>query len=208
MKIFFYEINLVIFRAKSFISFLSCEEQKRIVFYLDPKHQSLFIIRRGILRSLLGKYLEIPPKKVLIQIDSRGKPYTRDIFFNMSSSKEKLLIALSWEIPLGIDIEYTDVKNWSFDAEDFIFSENEKKMASNLCSKARTEYFFTVWTKKESWVKATGSGLNMDLKSLDTEGSLQSHFTAFSVEKPYVAHLAVENNPLMNISLDRKCFSV
>ena len=69
-----------------------------------------FIARRGILRTILGLYLVLPPDEVQIIYNAHGKPLlapdlSPSLQFNLSDSGELAALAIGIGHPLGIDIE-------------------------------------------------------------------------------------------------------
>jgi 4'-phosphopantetheinyl transferase len=145
-----------------------------------------------------------------------GKPYLvspsapRTLAFNLSHAHGLLLVAVTYDRRIGIDVEYTrpplpDVEHI---AERF-FSVEEKEALRALSSTARNEAFFRCWTCKEAYLKARGLGLSMPLdrfqvavipgqpaRLLHVEGDLEEA-SRWSLRElvpapGYVATLAVE----------------
>jgi 4'-phosphopantetheinyl transferase len=85
----------------------------------------------------------------------------------MSISEDQAVVAVAWQRRVGIDIERI--------REDF----DSREIAANVVSNAeaaafqaapvsaQTAMFFRIWTRKEAFVKALGSGLQRDLRSFD-----------------------------------------
>ncbi|HSF57759.1 MAG TPA: 4'-phosphopantetheinyl transferase superfamily protein, partial [Candidatus Binatia bacterium] len=108
---------------------------------------------------------------------------------------------------IGVDIEY--VKNdfeWTEIVERF-FSPREIQMINAVPKNLQHRAFFTCWTRKEAYVKATGMGLSLPLKEFDVSpvpGAatlLLSHKEAsewsmkeVDVAEAYVATVAVEGH--------------
>jgi 4'-phosphopantetheinyl transferase len=131
----------------------------------DDRFNSLF--GKIILKKTLEEYFAFE-NDVLerINVTKFGKPYINSkIEFNLSHSGSYVICAISDEGPIGIDIE----KMNTIDYSDFksIMTENEWEKLKTI--KNQKHYFFDLWTKKESLIKANGKGLNIDLKSIDVE---------------------------------------
>ena len=82
---------------------------------------------RGVLRILLGRYLDIVPLEINISYSDYNKPYlpTKAIEFNVSHSEEFGLFAFCLGAEIGVDLEKIRPIN---DAEDIaarFFSEGE-----------------------------------------------------------------------------------
>ena len=111
---------------------------------------------------LLGRGLKefgISEEETLFSLKKNGKPYIPehpDISFSISHSGEIAAAAFS-DMEIGCDIEIiakdrTNIKNRFFAPEesDFVCSDSD---------------FFRIWTLKESYIKALGTGLQTPLPS-------------------------------------------
>lgn len=192
-KIYYYEISLHAYSPLSFISLLSQEERIKASFYTEKSVRNRYIIGRGVLRCILSQWLNVPAKELCIAMNSWGKPSIPGIHFNLSHAEDKMILCLSFEVGLGVDIEKIHQDAWVQDIEEMLFSRKEKEHAASMSPEFRLRYFFLVWTKKEAWLKAMGLGMNMDLRLLNTEEDLLSwHFHFLAIDGPYVACLATQ----------------
>lgn len=93
-----------------------------------------------------------------------GKPYLqgfqKNFHFNISHAGNYIACAYDNK-QVGIDIE--KVRNLDI-ARNF-FSRNECEQLYNIVEHERIDYFFNLWTLKESYVKAVGKGLSIELDS-------------------------------------------
>jgi 4'-phosphopantetheinyl transferase len=183
----------------------------RFYFERDRKH---FIIGRGLLRTILGRYLNIEPTQLQFCYSSRGKPALADVGdnstlqFNLSHSHGLVLYGVTRDRKIGIDLEQihptSDVEKL---AERF-FSPRESATIRSLPPNQKQEAFFHAWTCKEAYLKAIGEGLaglervevslvpGEPVRLLSTEeDSLASSRWSVQVLMPapnYIAALAVE----------------
>lgn len=123
-----------------------------------------------------------------IFLTERGKPCFADTepYFSLSHSHGTIFVALS-DAPIGADVEFIDEKKRSDRLAERFFSDNEKG-----------EDFFTVWTRKEAYVKMTGEGI-CSLRSLDTTACDASFLTlpyTDSEGKKYSISLAIKNKEI------------
>lgn len=100
-----------------------------------------------------------------------GKPYLKAIpsfFLNHSHSQKVYALASSKQVmDLGIDLEDLDRKV-RFDAlAQHAFHPSEYETWQGL--ECDPVYWFKVWTTKEAILKASGLGIRMDLKDLNTQ---------------------------------------
>ena len=133
-----------------------------------------FIARRGILRRILGLYLDLPPHDVQIIYNDHGKPLlapdlSPPLQFNLSDSGELAALAVGIGHPLGIDIErLRPLPDGDALAVNFL-SVQEVEQFKRAASATRANIFFRLWTRREAISKAEGVGLPLfsDQFSLD-----------------------------------------
>lgn len=144
---------------------LSADELQRAGRLRLPRHRERFIISTGLLRALLGKYLDCRPESIQISRTLQGKPFlpaafsSAPITFNLSHSRDAVLFAVRLREPVGIDVEYMrDNLDFIALAERFL-SVQEYRTVSSLSGAQQKAAFYTCWTRKEAYLKATGKGL-------------------------------------------------
>jgi 4'-phosphopantetheinyl transferase len=152
-------------------STLAAEEKnraKRLVFRSD---QDRFVGTRGILRDLLGKYINCSPAKVEFHYDPKGKPVLKDkvveksIQFSVSHSASVALLAFAVGRHLGVDVELIRPKIAALEIAERYFSPQEVAELRALPTSHHAQAFFLGWTRKEAYVKAKGEGLHIPLES-------------------------------------------
>lgn len=119
-----------------------------------------------IVRKFYANELNLSPFKIQFDNTKHGKPFLKDYpkaHFNISHSGDYVVVAFS-DCTVGIDIEKNKgnrlkVAKRFFTKEEiddlFAFGEEEKQI----------EYFYHLWTLKESYMKAIGKGMSMSLNS-------------------------------------------
>jgi 4'-phosphopantetheinyl transferase len=133
------------------------------------KDRDRYIVRHGALREIVGCYLSIPAHDIDIEYTKYGKPviiensFGSRLQFNLSSSNDLALIAVTRMNHVGVDIEYiSDDFHWRDIALKY-FSSGEIEQLFSLPEKLRKRGFFDCWTRKEAYVKARGEGLSYPL---------------------------------------------
>ncbi len=156
-----------------YYSLLAANERKRAERFHFEKDRNRFIVRRGILRILLGCYLGVEPSRLLFSYGKNDKPVLADIYdstemhFNLSHSEGLAIYAFTGDREIGIDIEQIrDIPDMEQIFERF-FSPRENEVFHILPESRRKEAFFNCWTRKEAFIKATGDGLSMPLDKFD-----------------------------------------
>ena len=193
---------------------LSEDEQARAGRFYFQKDREHFIIARGLLRAILGRYLKLDPSQLQFRYTPHGKPFLdietdRDeLRFNVSHSHGIALYAITLKKELGVDVEWIRPDFANEQIAEHFFSHREVAALRALPASKQTEAFFNCWTRKEAYIKARGEGLSLPLdqfnvslspgepaRLLSTDGdpqealrwSLQSLFPGSG----YVAALAV-----------------
>lgn len=154
---------------------LSLDEQNRADRFRFKSDRCRFIAGRGILRSLLGRYLQTEPKALQFSYGERGKPAlsTSDrLQFNLAHSQGLALYAVAYDRSVGVDLEHIRVLSDLEALTRRFFSPSEHAAICALPPKHQSEAFFRYWTCKEAYLKATGEGL-ANLQGLEISLSLK-----------------------------------
>jgi 4'-phosphopantetheinyl transferase len=152
---------------------LDTDEQTRASRFHFDKHRRQFIVGRGFLRSLLGRYLEVKPEEVRFAYGPYGKPtldnahHAGALRFNASHSHELALYAFAQDHEVGIDLEYIKEGFATQEIAERFFSKYEVEVLRALPRHEQAEGFFRCWTRKEAYIKAIGSGLSHPLDQFD-----------------------------------------
>lgn len=148
---------------------LSPDERARAARFHFERDRRRFIAARAFLRTVLGRYLSVPPAEIVFTTNEYGKPAAGSaaIRFNLSHSHGLALAAFVLHREVGVDVEQIrDGVTGDRIAERF-FSPAEAAELASLPAAGRTEAFFRCWTRKEAWIKAVGRGLSIPLTSFD-----------------------------------------
>jgi 4'-phosphopantetheinyl transferase len=160
-------------RADTYEWLLSEDEQKRVERFRFRRDRQQYVVTRGILRSILGRYLMKDPASLKFNYTLYGKPLlTRDsgggrVMFNLSHSKDLALFAVACGRDVGVDVEHLRTDLPIGDLSGRFFSPREFAMLETLPVELRFEAFYTCWTRKESYLKARGEGLMIPSKDFD-----------------------------------------
>jgi 4'-phosphopantetheinyl transferase len=156
----------------SYSKMLAPDEQQRAGRFIFERDRQRFIVARGILRLLLGRYLERNPETVHFSYSEYGKPEIAepaksDLRFNVSHSHELVLYAFTRRRDIGVDVEYVTQGRAIQDIAERFFSEREIAMLRSLPQSEQTGAFFACWTRKEAYIKGRGQGLSFPLTQFD-----------------------------------------
>lgn len=157
-------------RIQSLAQTLSPDERRRAEGYRFKQDRKRFIIRRGLLRTLLSHYLGAEPGQLKLRYGPCGKPSITEpldgsaLCFSTSHSNGLDLYAFTWGRELGVDIEYIRPIPEVERLAAFVFSDREIARLRELSQELKLQSFFSCWTRKEAYTKATGYGLTQELK--------------------------------------------
>jgi 4'-phosphopantetheinyl transferase len=152
---------------------LNPEESSRATRFVQLRDQHRFTVARAVLRLLLARYLSCSPSAVLLQTGEFGKPVLAaegrelPLHFNLAHSHGRALYAFALSHELGVDIEWFRPEIASEEIAARYFSIRERRELLSLPPELRVEGFFNAWTRKESYIKAHGKGLQIPLDSFD-----------------------------------------
>ena len=192
--------------APQFESTLSQDERARAARFHFARDQMAFVCARGLVRLLLASYLGSEPAALSFTYNQRGKPELggSGLHFNLSHSHGVLLFAFARARRVGIDVELIQPERALAEIVARHFSECECMEWHRLPTSERTKAFFSAWTQKEAYLKATGDGLGVPLSSFSTSirpqepaclhGALGEKWSlhSFSPRPGYAAAVAVE----------------
>ena len=152
---------------------LTPEEVVRAERYRFERDRSAFVVRRGVLRLLVGRYLGQGPFRQPFSVTAYGQPLMpagilgEDLRFSVSHSGGVALLAFARGREIGVDVEAvrSDVDYCGI-AQRF-FSKREQETLRSLPAEQQREAFFACWSRKEAYIKARGKGLSIPLDQFD-----------------------------------------
>jgi 4'-phosphopantetheinyl transferase len=150
---------------------LSGEERVRAARLRTTELRLRFIAAHGALRRVLARYLETPADAIRFETTTFGKPFVAGtpVSFNLSHSDVLALCAVTVNGQVGVDVERIRPVA---DADDIVkryFAPLEAREYARLPPSERPATFFSTWTRKEAFLKATGLGLQRPLDSFEVE---------------------------------------
>lgn len=211
-----YRIRLDLTQAEiaAYTELLSEDELARAGKFLSAAKASEFTITRAALKKILAQTLDEDPAHITIAHADQGKPYLvcnarhARIRFSVSHSHDLALIAITLDRDTGIDVEKVRADIDHENLSRRFFSPAEYEALQRCSEQTRLRAFYSVWTRKEALVKATGKGIALGLKQFDvsvepgpgprvlaTRGELAGmpDWTLINIQtdKDYIASLAV-----------------
>ena len=150
---------------------LSPDEVERADRFKFPRHRRRHVVSRGVLRHLLGGYAGRAPAALRFGYGDKGKPFLVDLdgppIFNLSHSKERVLIGVTRSEEIGVDVEHLRAMPDALSIAQHFFSANEILDLESVSEDQIPVAFFNCWTRKEAYIKAVGDGLSAPLDRFD-----------------------------------------
>ncbi len=157
---------------------LAPDEHARAARFVREEDRRRYTVARGVLRTLLGRYLNVDPVSLEFCYGAHGKPSLtetpltespggRDVRFNMSHSGGLALHAFAVGREVGVDVERIRPRTDIVGVARRSFSPAEVDALMTLPVGQRREAFFNGWTRKEAFVKAHGEGIALGLSRFD-----------------------------------------
>jgi 4'-phosphopantetheinyl transferase len=143
---------------------LSPQEIARMHRLALPAAQRQFAITRALQRHALSAYAaDVHPSKWQFQESAEGRPSLAPPFehlrlhFNLSHTEDLVAMAVCRHVRVGIDVE--KLGSVSLAVADRFFSAAEVAELRALPAETQPRRFMQLWTLKEAYLKAVGTGL-------------------------------------------------
>ena len=172
IQVWYADLRGLAHRLEAFRALLSPDEAARAARFATEELRNRCVLRRGLLRHLLGQVLDRTPATLAFSYGPMGKPaLPGGPAFNLADCKDHVLIAIApvGSVELGVDVErLRRVPDAAGIAERF-FAPAERAALAALPDALRDEGFLNGWTRKEAFIKATGQGLSTSLDRFAVE---------------------------------------
>lgn len=147
---------------------LSEEERARAARFATDALRNRWLHGHVATRRIVARELGVVPREIVYGAESAGKPFVATpagtgIEFSFSDSGDLALLAVARHGTLGVDVEVhrplTDLEGI---AERF-FATEERVALFAVPESERAAAFYRLWTRKEAYIKALGTGLGHPL---------------------------------------------
>lgn len=152
---------------------LARDEVMRAEQYRFAEDRDRFIAARGLLRFILGRYLDTQPEQLQFHYGFFGKPSLtaepggKGLQFSVSHSGSLVLCAMAWDRQIGVDLEQIQPIPRVGQLVKRYFSSSEQAAFRAVSRERQMEAFYRCWTRKEAFVKAKGLGFSLPLDRFD-----------------------------------------
>lgn len=145
---------------------MSSAERERAQKFVRGKESH--IASRWLQRKVLARYAGVAPEAVEFLRTDKGKPYLpqSDIHFSLSHSGHWALLAVGKTGLIGLDIEAVNTARDLIGIAESYYHPHEFARVQTLSGVAQSDYFYRLWTLKEAFFKATGTGISAGLEKI------------------------------------------
>ena len=180
---------------QDFFLLLSHQERVKANAFRKQRDRRRFIVRHGMLRILMGHYVGVKPSMLTFTQGKYGKPNLQwplvdGLNFSLSQTDGVALLSFAYARAIGIDIE-KETETFDFlTVGSEVFSDQELVTLQECEGASRKRRFFTMWTRKEAYLKALGFGFSIDPRQLTLLDAPQLGTERFQlIQGPSTVHL-------------------
>lgn len=159
---------------QALLPLISREKQQQIEMIRFEADRKLHIYSEGLVRICACEMLNRKNRDLTFAHNKFGKPYLPEytsFHFNISHTRNAVAAAFS-DVPVGVDIEkinkadpYAARKVFTPGEFEYVFSGmHDEEQSAGLAEDIR---FSKIWTRKESYIKWTGTGWSADMSDID-----------------------------------------
>jgi 4'-phosphopantetheinyl transferase len=145
---------------------LSQDERTRWQRFRFDRHRREYLTTRVLVRTALSQYHSLAPEAWRFQLNSHGKP-TADpdcgMRFNLSNSLGLVVCLIAQGAEVGVDVEPYERAGEIAELAPEVYSPLELAQLEALRGQERLDRVLSLWTLKEAYIKARGTGLSMPL---------------------------------------------
>jgi 4'-phosphopantetheinyl transferase len=137
---------------------LSTKIQSKVRRCINRRELNRSVWAEMFARVCIAKRLNVLNQQINIVTTVYGKPILRDfkkLHFNLAHAGAWIIVAIDVQ-PVGVDVE--EIRTMDMLAYSDVFSQSEQNMLQVKSKESQTRCFFELWTGKESYLKAVGTG--------------------------------------------------
>lgn len=154
-------------KLEELTKYLSNEKYERIKKFYKLEDYKRTLFADILARYIISKTIKKEFTEIIFDYNKYGKPFLRgepNVHYNMSHSGD-WVVAVIHSFPIGIDIE--EIIPIDLRIGKRFFTDKEYEYITNKNPMNRLEYFYEIWTLKESYIKTVGRGLSIPLNSFN-----------------------------------------
>ena len=160
-----YNLNVL----QEYRKYLSADEIVTMGKFAFQKDRDQYLLTRAMVRKVVSQRTGRHFSSLQFENNLYGKPKLKDtsaaISFNVSHTSGLIALAFSeCTAGIGVDIENTS-RDIDLEIRDSFFTAQELLIYEEVPEADKKNYFFELWTLKESYMKAIGKGFSISPRS-------------------------------------------
>lgn len=189
IDLYLIDVNDISFEELTLKYNINEEEKSKLMRFRNDLTKKEMAISMYFKREYIGNF----------SFNDQNKPVADNLYFNISHSKGVIVLAISKDYELGVDIEL--IRGYSLPLLTRMANQQELNYITS------NERFFHIWTNKEAILKCIGSGL---INELDTVPALPLDGVRIYLDrsinikqikyKDYIISLAVRTSDNINVN--------
>lgn len=163
-EIALWQVDLDDSRLDALGASLNPQENDKAGRFRSPALQTRYRRSQGALRQIMADYLDLPPAAIAFRHGAFGKPALAGhaLHFNLSHSGNAMLLAVARHA-VGVDLEQSAGTPADLASLLELLCHADERVAMEALAPARRgQLFYQLWTRKEAYLKALGTGLSVD----------------------------------------------
>lgn len=130
-----------------------------------------YVVSHGKLRKILAGYVKQAPEELVFYQQVYGKPSLQgdeihQIKFNLAHSGDHMLVGVNIGDEIGVDIEaWKELPDYP-EVIKMCFADSEREAWAALNGVQQQRFFYRLWARKESFIKAVGIGFGLDVSQV------------------------------------------
>lgn len=166
-----------------YLALLDSHERTRYECFYFERDRHTYLAAHALLRLALSDYAPVAPQAWAFCAGPYGKPRlasthaARGLYFSLSHTASLVSCAVTVRGECGVDVEAVrPVRQSDAVAQDLFTDEEQADLRrENACG--NSSYFFDLWTLKEAYLKALGSGFSGNAREVSfslTDGTVRA----------------------------------
>ena len=150
--------------AEACSALLSEEERARVARFRFERYRRESLATRALMRTALSSYCPVAPQDWRFTLNAHGKPYPEPecgLSFNLSNSVKLVVCLVAEDAEVGVDVEPVERASKILPLAPEVFSAAEQAQLAALDDVAKMDRALSLWTLKESYIKARGNGVSV-----------------------------------------------
>lgn len=179
--------------------------------YPTTEQRRKYYYTRSLLKQILSKYIGISPEEITFVHNINGKPFLcceKNIYFNLSHTREHFCLAIGCTDEIGIDIEAKPKSHTMQELMDYFLTDSEKIDVVENYPEILESKLLRMWTQKEAITKALGLTLESSLKHISLNSNEKDFIFTYNEVDIHVKELPLNGQTVGTIATKHPVLSL